>query len=118
MLATSTKSVVCVVLTAILLTACHSTGSNFSSSKIDQLKPGISTFADVVAILEADPVNRYYRPDGTYTVRWAHVNSLLPDGIYFDRELMLDFDANNYLVRISKKHNVQSAVETVPEAER
>ena len=112
------KSAGLVLCTALLLTACHSTGSNFSSSKIDQLQPGITTYADVVAILEADPVNRYYRPDGTYMVRWAHVSSLLPDGIYFDRELLLDFDASNYLIRISKKHNVQSAVESAPDAER
>lgn len=90
------------------LAGCHSTGNNFKSSGVDHLQPGISTMAEATEFLEADPVNRYYRPDGSYTARWAHVNSLVPDGIYLGRELWMEFDANHVLIRISKRQNVQS----------
>lgn len=95
----------------LLLSACYSTGNNFNSAGLAKLQPGISTFHDVVALLEADPVNTYYHTDGTYMARWAHVNSLLPDAIYMDRELWLDFDAQNHFVRIVKRHNVLLPIE-------
>ena len=98
----------------LVVSACYSTGNNFSSVGLGKLEPGISTFYDAVALLEADPVNTYYRTDGTYMARWAHIASLLPDAIYMDRELWLDFDAQNYLVRIVKRQNVQFPVESPP----
>mgnify|MGYP001045687941 CR=1 FL=1 len=92
----------------LLLGACHSTGSNFNSVGVGYLKPGVSTLTEVVEFLEADPVNRYYRPDGSYMARWAHTNSLIPDGVYFQRELWMEFDVNDFLVRIAKQHNIQT----------
>lgn len=99
----------------LLVSACYSTGNNFSSAGLNKLQPGISTFHEVVQLLEADPVNTYYRTDGTYMARWAHVNSLLPDAIYMDRELWLDFDAQNYFIRVVKRHNVSLPVESKPD---
>lgn len=92
----------------LMLGACHSTGNNFSSVGVGYLQPGVSTLTEVVEFLEADPVNRYYRPDGSYMARWAHTNSLISDGVYFPREIWMEFDANQVLVRIAKQHNVQS----------
>lgn len=92
----------------LLLGACHSTGSNFSSTGVGYLQPGVSTMAEAVEFLDAEPVNRYYKPDGSYMARWAHTNSLIPDGVYFQRELWMEFDVNQVLVRIAKQHNVQS----------
>lgn len=101
----------------LLLSACYSTGNNFSSVRLEKLQPGISTYYDAVELLEADPVNTYYRTDGAYMARWAHINSLLPDAIYIDRELWLDFDAQNRFVRIVKRQNVQLPVEDTPHVE-
>lgn len=101
----------------LLLSACYSTGNNFSSAGLAKLQPGISTYHDVVALLEADPVNTYYHTNGTYMARWAHINSLLPDAIYMDRELWLDFDAQNYFLRIVKRKNVQIPLENTPQVE-
>lgn len=101
----------------LLLSACYSTGNNFSSAGLVKLQPGISTFHDAVELLEADPVNTYYRTDGTYMARWAYINSLLPDAIYMDKELWLGFDAQNYFVRVVKRHNVRLPVESKPKVE-
>lgn len=99
------------------LSACHSTGNSFSSAGLLQLQPGISTYQDAVALLEADPVNTYYRTDGSYMARWAHISSLLPDAIYMDRELWLDFDARNYFVRLVKRKNVPLPLENAQQIE-
>lgn len=101
----------------LMLGACHSTGSNFSSVGVGYLQPGVSTLIDVVEFLEGDPVNRYYRPDGSYMARWAHTNSLIPDGVYFQRELWMEFDVNHILVRIAKQHNIQTQKQTGPRPE-
>ena len=101
----------------LLLGACHSTGSNFSSVGVGYLQPGVSTLTEVVEFLEADPVNRYYRPDGSYMARWAHTNSLISDGVYFPREIWMEFDANHILVRIAKQHNIQTQKQTGPRPE-
>lgn len=102
------------VFSALFLTACHSTGNNFSSRGLDQLEPGMASFDDAIVLLQAEPTNRYYRPDGSYMARWAHVGSLLPDAIYFDRELWLEFDAGDRLVKINKRQNINTAVTSEP----
>lgn len=94
------------LLCALVLSGCHTTGNNFSSQGLARLEPGVSTYYDAVESLESDPVNKYFRPDGSYMARWAHVNSLFPDGVYMDREIWLEFDAFDYLIRVSKRHNV------------
>lgn len=101
----------------LMLGACHSTGNNFSSVGVGYLQPGVSTLTEVVEFLEADPVNRYYRPDGSYMARWAHTNSLITDGVYFQRELWMEFDVNHLLVRITKQHNIQTEKQTGPRPE-
>lgn len=93
----------------LMLSACHSTGNNFTSSGVVYLKPGVSTLDDTIVFLQAAPVNRYYRPDGSYMARWAHVSSAIPDGIYMGRELWIEFDAHHVLKRISKQHNVNTS---------
>ena len=99
----------------LLLTACHSTGNAFKSAGVDTLIPGVSTYQDVVQALEAFPTNYYYQPDGAFMARWAHVQSLLPDSIYMDRELWLLFDSQQRFIAIEKRHNVQQATQSPPD---
>lgn len=99
------------------LSACYSTGNSFRSVDLNELQPGVSTYQEVLLLLESDPVNTYYQTDGTYMARWAHTSSLLPDGIYFNRELWMNFDAQHRFMRIVKRHNVPLPEETNPDVE-
>lgn len=98
----------CLMILTVLLTACHSTGQSFNSYAIDRLQVGSSTFAEAVELLNSEPSHFYYRPDGGYLARWAHVHSLFPDGVYMNRELWLDFNDRGQLIAIRKRHNVHS----------
>lgn len=96
---------------ALLLSACHSTGTGFRSLQVNALTPGVTSFQDTVELLEADPVNRYYRTDGSFLAVWQHTNSVLPDGVYFNRELWAEFDASQRLLRVVKERNIHQAKE-------
>lgn len=91
----------------MLLTACHGTGSNFKSTGLNFFTPGVTTLSEAIELLDSDPVNRYYRADGSYLAIWQHTNSLFPDGVYFNRELWAEFDAQHRLIRVVKGQNVE-----------
>ena len=92
-----------VVCSTLLLTACHSTGNKYHTADLAQLELGVATFTDAATLLQANPVNRYYRPDGSYIARWAYTRSVVPDAIYFDKEIWLEFDAADRLISIDKR---------------
>ena len=60
------------LIVALILTACASSGENFSEQSIDQLKPGM-TEQQVIDILGGTPVSRAYNSDGSYVAVWHYV---------------------------------------------
>ncbi|MCQ9615995.1 hypothetical protein L1889_04170 [Paenalcaligenes niemegkensis] len=102
------KRLAVVFLMTAFLAGCYSTGNKFATSGYGWLQPGISTAADVRVFLEADPVHVYRQSDGSSLQIWKHSSSLLPDGIYRNRELWLLFDGQDVLHRVVKKHNVRA----------
>ncbi|MEZ2720666.1 hypothetical protein ACBP46_04455 [Paenalcaligenes hominis] len=86
-----------------LLSACTTTGNYFHLSGIHQLQVGQTTQQQAIALLQAEPVNYYHQSNGTYLALWRFTRSMLTDAIYIDRELLLEFDANQRLLAIKKQ---------------
>lgn len=86
-----------------LLAACYSTGNHFRVSAVNDLVVGQTTQTEAIQLLQGEPVNYYRQGDGSYLALWVFSKSVLPDGIYIDRELLLEFDAMQRLVAIKKK---------------
>lgn len=97
------------VITALVLAGCSTTGSTFDASALDMLTPGRTTLAQASALLQSDPVDVYPRGDGSVLARWAHKASFVPDAVYFNRELWLQFDQYGYFERVVKSSNVPQA---------
>lgn len=86
-----------------VLSACSTTGNHFHLSGIHQLHVGQTTQQQAIALLQAEPVNYYHQSNGTYLALWRFTKSVLTDAIYIERELLLEFDANQKLVAIKKQ---------------
>lgn len=59
---------------AILFNGCASTGQNFSSDKVSQIKKGETTEADLVQWF-GPPENRSLNSEGNATLTWNYVES-------------------------------------------
>lgn len=86
-----------------LLSACYSTGSPFQVGAVDKLVVGQTTYAEAIELLQSEPENYYYQSNGTHLALWRFSKSVLPDAIYMDRELLVEFNAAQVLTRIKKK---------------
>ncbi len=84
---------------AIFLSGCYSTGIYYDRDGLSALTPQLSTYEDAVFVLDGPPTTVYPRPDGSKWALWQYSRALLPDAIYFDRSLMLEFDAQDRFVR-------------------
>ncbi|NGM87570.1 hypothetical protein G5B35_09650 [Parapusillimonas sp. SGNA-6] len=90
----------------VLLAACSTTGSSFDTSGMHLLVPGQTTLAQASALLQSEPENVYRHLDGSATARWSHKASMVPDAVYFNRELWLAFDAQGHFLRVVKSINI------------
>jgi|SRR5690606_36984166 len=90
-------------LAILALTACYSSGNRYAASGKSWLQPGISSAADARIFLEGDPVAVYPQTDGSSLHVWQHSRALLPDGVYYNKELWLEFDKQGILRRIVKQ---------------
>jgi|SRR5690625_2725880 len=87
------------IASATFLAGCYSTGIYYDSDGVKSLQPQVSTFEDAVLVMDGPPVTVYPRPDGSKWALWRHGRSLLPDAIYYDNSVMLEFDAQDVFVR-------------------
>ena len=99
------RSTVACMLAAVL-SACASSGNNFSSSGVSQLVAGETTFDQARNLLHGDPVIVYPQSDGTSMARWAYKTTVSTDAIYFNRELWLLFGPDGRFMRVLKSENV------------
>ncbi|NYT87059.1 hypothetical protein [Pollutimonas harenae] len=95
----------------LLAAACSTTGSNFDTSAMSMLVPGVTTLDEASVLMHAEPVNVYRQLSGAATARWAHKATLATDAVYFNRELWLAFDANGRYSHIVKSVNIPRAHE-------
>ncbi len=85
------------------LTACYSTGNVFRISGVNDLVVGKTTYAETIQLLQAEPVNYYNQSNGTFLALWAYSKSVLPDALYIDPQLLLEFNSAQVLTAIKKK---------------
>jgi len=104
------------VLAGILAStaACTTTGRAFDTSEMHRIIPGTTTLEEASAVLKSDPEIVYRQLDGTATARWSSKNSVLPDALYFRRELSLRFDSEGRYERIVDRINVIGDTGTPP----
>jgi len=89
-----------------MVAACSTTGRSFDTADVVLLQRGHTTLEQASRILHADPVNVYYRRDGSALAIWAHKASLLTDAVYFRRELWLTFGSDGTFRRVVERTNV------------
>lgn len=87
----------------LLLAACYSTGNVFKVSGVNALVVGQTTYAEAVELLQAEPVNYYRQSNGNFLAFWNYSRSLVPDALYIDPQLLLEFNAHQVLTAIKKK---------------
>lgn len=95
-----------VMVGAIALVGCSTTGNQFDTTDLRFLVPGETTLPEAVALLQSEPVNVYRQSDGSAMARWAHTATLATDAVYFNQELWLTFDAYGRFDRIVKSNNI------------
>lgn len=89
-----------------MLAACSTSGRSFETGDMMLLQRGRTTLEQASRILHADPVNVYYRRDGSALAIWAHKASLVTDAVYFRRELWLTFGPDGTFRRVVERTNV------------
>jgi len=89
-----------------MLSACSTTGRSFETGDLVLLQRGHTTLEQASRILKAEPVNVYYRQDGSALAIWAHKASLLTDAVYFRRELWLAFGPDGTFRQVVERTNV------------
>lgn len=89
----------------VLLLACASAGPNFDDSKVGSFRAGVTTEAQAIRLLGAEPNARHYRPDGSYVAAWSHA-SASPFG-HSVKSLGVLFDAQAVMVRITSRSHTR-----------
>lgn len=92
----------CIVAMAVALSGCYSTGNSYNSSTT-WLAPGVTTVADARQGLGTAPTTVYPQPDGGSIQIWYFSQAIVPDAIYVERELWLEFGPNQVLRQILRR---------------
>ena len=82
------------------MVGCASMGHNFDASKVSELKPGVSTEADAVKMMGAEPTSRTFRSDGSYMASWQYVSVATFAGTTDNKLLHLNFDKNKVFTQM------------------
>lgn len=90
------------VALTLMLAACYSTGNAYNSNTT-WLEPGVTTVADARLGLGAAPVTVYPQPDGGSIQVWHSSRALVPDAIYMERDLWLEFGPDQVLRQILRR---------------
>lgn len=90
----------------VALAACSTSGHSFATGDLVLLQAGRTTLEQASRILQAEPVNVYYRGDGSALAIWEHKASLVTDAVYFRRELWLAFGPDGTFRKIVDRTNV------------
>lgn len=93
---------VLIVAMTITLSACYSTGNSYNSNTA-WLEPGVTTVADARLGLGVAPSTVYPHPNGGSIQVWYSSRSLVPDAIYVERELWLEFGPDQVLRQILRR---------------
>ncbi|WP_019939087.1 hypothetical protein [Bordetella sp. FB-8] len=84
----------------LVLAGCVATGHGFDSTALADFKPGQTTMAQAVYLLNAPPERIYPQSDGTTLAFWRFHLTLLTDGAYGTQEAMLLFGPDGRFVRL------------------
>lgn len=94
----------CALLFAAVVTACASSGNKFDASKVDQLRPGISTAEEAVTLL-GKPTAESNLVDGSKLLQWQYM-SVLVASASSDHVAIL-FDTNGKMIRITHRSQIR-----------
>ena len=87
------------IATLLALTGCMTVGTQFDSSKVDELKPGMA-YEEVVTAL-GKPNSTEYAEDGRRAVTWNYVsNKIGSDRMGY---VAILFDKDGKMIRIAKR---------------
>lgn len=98
-----------VVVCAMALAGCSTTGSSFDTSALRFIVPGQTTLDEASSLLNSDPTDVYRQLDGSALARWSHKTSVVTDAIYLNQELWLAFGPDGRFQKIQKSVNLPRA---------
>ena len=84
-----------VITAALLLAGCATVGRDFDISKADQLRPGVSTAADAVALL--GPYSTESVTNGMHSYGWSYAHATAFGGAH-GKTVVLTFGPDGKLV--------------------
>ncbi len=84
----------------LFLAGCVATGHGFDSTALDDFKPGQTTMAQAVYLLNAPPERIYPQSDGTTLAMWRFHVTLLTDGAYGTQQALLLFGPDGRFIRL------------------
>jgi outer membrane protein assembly factor BamE (lipoprotein component of BamABCDE complex) len=86
----------CMLIMAV--SACTTVGNKFDISKVDQLKPGVSTIADAQSLLGA-PTSKSEMADHAELLQWQYVQGTVVGGSASHTAIL--FDRYGKMVRVT-----------------
>lgn len=88
---------------AFALAACSTTGNKFDISKVDQLKPGVSTTSDAIQLLGPATAESSYQ-NNTKLLQWQYSQGTLVGGS--GAHVAILFDPAGKMVRVTHKFSL------------
>lgn len=91
---------------ATVLSGCTTAGRNFDGAQLARLDPGTSTLADATHALAVAPALVYGQSDGGVLALWTYRVTWITDGLYSQKQALLQFGPDGRLVRLVDSNNV------------
>jgi hypothetical protein len=94
------------VAIAISAGGCHTTGHDFQADRLSNLVPGQTTLPQATYELAGSPTRLYPQSDGTTLAMWSFQRTLVTDGLYRRKDLILQFGPDGRLLRLVDSTNI------------
>lgn len=88
------------LLVATVVTACASAGNKFDASKVDQLRPGVSSVEDAVTLL-GKPTAESNNVDGSKLLQWQYMSVMIASAS--SDHVAILFDRSGKMIRVTHK---------------
>jgi len=96
----------CAMAGLLIASGCTSSGHAFDAGKLSRLEPGRTTLAEAVRTLAGAPDQIYPQSDGTMLALWRFHRTYVPDGLYGNKEALLQFASSGLFMRLVESSNI------------
>lgn len=100
------KEIFSLLVGLLMISGCASIGNNFRETELYKLTPGSTTFNETVAILQGNPFNTNYSPDGSFIATWQYTEAA-PNHVTENKALSILYWKDGKLARVVNSINIK-----------